>query len=69
MLGEVRIKRGIFQGDILSPLLFVIALIPLIRILRKSKAGYEFSKSREVNHLYSWMTLSCMRKIKHHWTP
>ena len=27
-LGEVNIKRGIFQGDALSPLLFVIALIP-----------------------------------------
>ena len=52
MLGEVRIKRGIFQGDTLSPLLFVIVLIPLTHILRKSKAGYEISKSGErINHL------------------
>ena len=28
-LGEVEIKRGIFQGDSLSPLVFVLALIPL----------------------------------------
>ena len=28
-LGEVEIKRGIFQGDSLSLLVFVLALIPL----------------------------------------
>ena len=37
-LGEVAIKRGIFQGDSLSPLLFVLALIPLSVILRKAMA-------------------------------
>ena len=41
-LGEVEIKRGIFQGDSLSPLVFVLALIPLTFILRKAKAAYEF---------------------------
>ena len=49
---EVRIKRGIFQGDFLSLLVFVLALIPLSLILRKAKAAYEFSGSREkINHL------------------
>ena len=33
-LGEVQIKRGIFQGDSLSPFVFVLALIPLSLILR-----------------------------------
>ena len=51
-LSEVEIKRGIFQGDSLSPLLFVLALIPLSLILRKVKAAFEFSESKEkINHL------------------
>ena len=51
-LGEVAIKRGIFQGDSLSPLLFVLTLIPLSLILGKARAEYEFSVSREkINHL------------------
>ena len=51
-LGKVEIKRGIFQGDSLCPLVFVLALIPLSLILRKEKAAYEFSESKEkINHL------------------
>ena len=50
--GEVEIKRGIFRGNSLSPLVFVLALIPLSLILRKEKAAYEFSESKEkINHL------------------
>ena len=49
---EVDIKWGIFQGDSLSPLVFVLALISLSLILRKAKAGYEFSGSKvKINHL------------------
>ena len=46
-LGEVEVKRGIFQGDSLSTLVFVLALIPLSLIIRKAKAAYEFSESKE----------------------
>ena len=46
-VGEADIKRGIFQGDSLSPLVFVFAFISLSLILRKAKAAYEFSGSRE----------------------
>ena len=53
-LGDVEIKPDIFQGDSLSPLVFVLALIPLSLILRKAKAAYEFSESKEkINHLLS----------------
>ena len=55
-LGEVHIKRGIFQGDSFSPLVFVLVLIPLSLILRKVKAAYEFSRSKEkTDHFYLWM--------------
>ena len=53
-LGEVEIKQGIFQGDSLAPLVFVLALIPLSLILRKAKAAYEFSGSKE-KIFYLWM--------------
>lgn len=39
-LSEIGIRRGIFQGDYLSSLLFVIAMIPLTLVLRKVKPGY-----------------------------
>ena len=51
-LGDVNIRRGIFQGDSLSPLLFVVSLIPLSVLLRKTKGKYQFSKEGEsINHL------------------
>ena len=35
-LGEVDIRRGIFQGDSLSPLLFVLCMVPLTWLLRRT---------------------------------
>ena len=40
-LARINIQRGIFQGDDLSSLLFVIGLIPLSHTLRKVNAGYQ----------------------------
>ena len=51
-LGEVKVKRGTFQGDSLSPLLFVLSLIPMTFILRRVKAGYELGKEEiPINYL------------------
>ena len=51
-LTETKIQRGIFQGDALSLLLLIIAIMPLNYILRKCTAGYKLSKFQEkINHL------------------
>ena len=50
-LAQIDIKRGIFQGDSLSPLLFITALIPLSVILRDVDAGYQLRNRTKVNHL------------------
>ena len=52
--GEVEFKQGISRGDSLSPLVLLLALIPLSLILRTAKAAYEFSESEEKidHHLF-----------------
>ena len=48
----MKIKRGIFQGDSLSPLLFVLILIPLTMLLRHVKVKYDLGKQQgKINHL------------------
>jgi len=50
-LGVIHIRTGIFQGDSLSPLLFVLCMILLTLSLRKSTAGCDLTKEFKVNHL------------------
>ena len=51
-LAEVNIKRGIFQGDSLSPLLFIVAMIPMTRVLERTEVGYQLKKGgSRINHL------------------
>ena len=51
-LAEAKIQRGIFQEDALSPLLFIIVMMPLNHKIRKCTAGYKLSRSQEkINHL------------------
>ena len=55
-LGEVDIRRGIFQGHSLSPLLFVLFMDPLTWLLRRAKADNELSnKGFKLNDLKLWM--------------
>ena len=50
-LAKINIRRGIFQGDSLSPLFFVICIIPLTHVLRKAKARYSLEGGEKINHL------------------
>ena len=51
-LAETKIQRVIFQGDTLSPLLYIIAMMPVNHQLKKCTAGYKLSRSQEkINHL------------------
>ena len=43
-LGEVNVRRGIFQGDSVLPLLFVLSMLPLSLILKKVNACYKWGK-------------------------
>ena len=63
-LGEVNFKRGIFQGDSLSQLLFVIALIPPTLIFKKATAGYHFTDKTKVTHLLFMVDLKLYGKDK-----
>ena len=42
ILGDVQVRRGIFQGYSLLALLLVVCMIPLTLILKKSKASHEW---------------------------
>ena len=50
--GNVKIRRGVFQGDSRYPLLFVLVMAPLKLVLRHTKASYELRKGdKKINHL------------------
>ena len=65
-LGEVPIKRQLFQGDALSQLLFDIALMPLTNILRTANPEYEFQIGETINHLLFMDDLNgcCIPKVE-----
>lgn len=60
-MGEVCIKRGIFQEDRFSPLLFVLALILLTL---KVKAGYNLGNGLPTINLLFMDDLKLYRKSK-----
>ena len=69
-LAETKIQRGIFQGDALSPLLFIIAIMPLNNIFRKCTAGYKLGRSQEkTNQLMYRDDINLYAKMKKNWEP
>ena len=50
---QIKIKRGIFQGDSFSPLLFCLALVPLTSELATSGYGYKIlNTSAPISNLF-----------------
>ena len=45
-LPDVKVRRGIYQGDSLSPLIFCMCIDPLSKLIKKESVGYSLSKSR-----------------------
>jgi len=49
---DIKIQRGIFQGDSFSPLLFCICLLTLTEQLNKLNTGYEEHTTKtKISHL------------------
>ena len=46
---KIDIRRGIFRGDSLSQLLFVICMIPLTQVLRKVESRYTLKNGEKFN--------------------
>ena len=64
---NIPIRRGIFQGDSLSPLLFIIALFPLSHaLLNNNELGYQRTNSRDfpVSHLLYMDDIKLFAKSK-----
>ena len=50
-LAKVKIPRGMFQGDVVPPLLFVAVMMPPNHVFKKCTGGFKFLKSQEnINH-------------------
>jgi hypothetical protein len=62
---DVQIKRGIFQGDTLSPIWFCLAINPLSRLLNQNDYGYKLNKQHNISHLLYMDDLKIYAKNEH----
>jgi len=46
MTDNIKFRRGIFQGDSLSPLLFCLCLTPITNILLRKEVGYKIDNQK-----------------------
>ena len=53
---KIDVRRGIFRGDSLSQLLFVICMIPLRQVLRKVESRYTLKMEKSSTPFCLWMT-------------
>ena len=64
-LRNVKTRSGIFQGDSLSPLLFVLVMILWALMLRQTKTFYNLKKGgKKINHLLFMNDLKLFAKIQ-----
>ena len=63
-LEEINIRRSIVQSDMLTPLLFVIAMLPITSILRRGTPGNVFKNKAKINHQLYMDDLKLFRKQK-----
>ena len=67
---ELKIHRGIFQGDALSPLKFVIAIIQLNHIVNaQSDTNFIIGKKKKKILITKriWTTSNCLLKMEKNW--
>lgn len=63
-VADVKIRKGISEGDSLSRLLFITTRIPRPKILREVVQGYKFQQGRKVNHLIFMNDLKFFERTK-----
>ena len=63
-LGDVDVRREIVQGDSLSPILFVLCLIPLTLALQEVKACYEWILEVDSVLNEGEMKIQCQKECK-----
>ena len=60
---DIKIQRGVFQGDSVSPLLFCICLIHLTEQLNRLNTGYEEHTTKtKISHLIYTYDLKLIAK-------